>query len=129
MAELPGAEYAPIVARDPYEGHRLASSDEIAAWLAVGNETIINSQTGIVVWRLACSDPVDMREIWRRAALALGATEEEALSYALVEQDEVEGGWSLNSCAWGSTRIFWEWSGPESRVDATAALCVAVWGP
>lgn len=79
--------------------------------------------------QLSCSDPDDMRAIWRRAALALGATEEEAIAFVLVRHYDRyyrltrHGGWPAESRSLGSD--IWE---PNLK-RATGALCRAVWGP
>ena len=84
--------------------------------------------------RLLCSDPDDMRAIWRRAALDLGATEKEAMSCVLHFD-----GWIWCLVVFASprhgdgyeirTREIWrDESGHRNAATATVALCDAVWG-
>ena len=80
--------------------------------------------------QLTVTDPDDQRVIWRLAALAIGATEEQARTTVLRQN---RGTWLLESNytsfdGRGQTLILREIMG-QTVEEATAALCAAVWGP
>ena len=126
---IPGAEFAPIIA---VIGGRYQQPSELIAEHFRSVEAILHgvnlkTMSGHVR-RLSCSDPDDMRAIWRRAALALGATEGEAatstvrhLGGALLELYTTN---DLGEC------VLRRWTGTMDRLpEATAALCLHIWGP
>lgn len=131
--KLPGAEYAPIIAIDLLRNEqRLADADEVAK---LGSDAIllIGGLNQRVIRRLSCVDPNDQRAIWRRAALALGARDAEAMN--VVMRCDLDA-WSLVLVlgrAYGQPeRVLWRspeptWWGGQDK--ATAALCARVWGP
>lgn len=134
MNPIPGAEYAPIIAviggryRQPSEAIEQHFRSVEAILHGVNLKTISGH-----VRRLSCSDPDDMRAIWRRAALALGATEEEAATAFL--RNDLDS-WSLvvdrGRGIKPQTRILWTSPQPVwwgRRDVATSALCAHVWGP
>lgn len=114
---IPGAEYAPTIN------------------LGIRPSTLGDWEP--VERRLSCSDPDDMRAIWRRAALALGATEEEALhadlhrhDLALCDASDPCKEWCLDVREWCGIRTLARFylTGCDDA-HATGALCRAVWGP
>ena len=131
--KLPGAEYAPIV-----DIHLPAPflEEQAAAWrtsLSSIDKSWEDLRCKTLTRRLSCTDPCDMREIWRLAALALGARDVEALN--VVMRCDLDA-WSLVLVLGRSygqpERVLWRspeptWRGRQG--EATAALCAHVWGP
>lgn len=128
---IPGSEYAPIIAI--IAGHYQQPSEAIEQHFrtveAILHGVNLKTMNGHVR-RLSRSNPDDMRAIWRRAALALGATEEEALSAVLVRYDS---GWTLGVIGKPGRRTAFQVVRRMGLADnikhATAALCLALWGP
>ena len=92
----------------------------------------------VLLRELDPSQPQDQREIWRLAALALGATEEQALS-AVVVPYAYFGHYTMVLC-WGapvedarlpagSRRVRWANvpNAADVRATLTRALCARVW--
>lgn len=136
--KLPGAEYAPIIAIDLLRNEqRLADADEVAK---LGGDAIllIGGLNQRVIRRLSCTDPDDQRAIWRRAAIHLGYDEETASTAVLSlrqmpEYEEVVDWMLVVHAGLCDEEYLWSPHGdldpPESREEATAALCASVWGP
>lgn len=131
MTTIPGAEYAPIIAiiggryQQPSEG----AEQQFRSAEAVLHGTTLKTMGGHVR-RLSYSDPDDMRAIWRRAAIAHGATEEEAMD-ALLSRHWPDDHRRRDRKWWrlgAPGRWFCEVEGVD-REYATAALCAHVWGP
>lgn len=120
MTVIPGAEFAPILTRTVID---------------LGPEGSEYQLEREIRWRADVTDPDDMRAIWRRAALALGATEEEAMAAVLLHD-----GWSwclvtFKPASHGdgyeaTVRDSWrDENGCRNMAHATATLCAHVWGP
>ena len=82
-----------------------------------------------VRWQADVTDPDDQRAIWRLAAIERGALEEDAARAFLVRSPTSAGSqqWTLRT-GFGLS----EWWVKVEGVDithATAALCLAIWGP
>lgn len=122
MSIIPGAEYAPILTRTVID---LGPE---------GSEYQIERETR---WRADLTDPDDQRAIWRQAALALGATEEEALhadfhrrDLTLIDASNPCKEWRLDVREWCSIRTLATLHlVGHDEANATAALCAHVWGP
>jgi len=138
MTTIPGAEFAPIIAiiggryQQPSEG----AEQQFRSAEAVLHGTTLKTMGGHVR-RLSCSDPDDIRAIWRQAALALGATEEEALhadfhrrELTLIGASDPCKEWRLDVREWCAIRTLATLHLPGcDDAYATAALCAHVWGP
>lgn len=112
---IPGEEFAPI--KSAYGGH-----EDIVYPSSLGPMSARIYGRGE---RFSCSDPDDMRAIWRRAALALGATEEEAMR-AVFRKCGPSWTWSLRA---DFGPVWLSGINGAAIADATAALCLHVWGP
>ena len=124
----PGAEFAPVVRLpvgavfDPgqrLDNHTcLMSADEHGAFMGR---------------RLSCTDPDDQRAIWRRAAMVLGLSADEALcavlarSRGMLRTSDGRALWSLRDL--DGKPIASVWVQEDTVESATAALCTRVWGP
>lgn len=135
VAALPGAAFAPVVAWSARSGHRLATAEEVALCSLYCGDPEDQYELYAVgddggARRLSCSDPDDQRSIWRRAALALGASEEEAITAVLVRYDS---GWALGVLGKPGRktafRVLLRMPRAANVQMATAALCLSVWGP
>ena len=141
MSTIPGAEYAPIIAiiggryQQPSEG----AEQQFRSAEAVLHGTTLKTMGGHVR-RLSYSAPDDPRALWRRAALALGATEEEAMT-AVLRADVIgcinlqtydsrgsERSRFATTTRWSTPRGTWVGDGEDLK-RATAALCAKIWGP
>lgn len=118
MTAIFGAEFAPILTRTVID---------------LGPEGSEYQLEREIRWRADVTDPNDMRAIWCRAALALGATEEEAATAFL--RNDLDS-WSLvvdrGRGIKPQTRVLWTSPQPVwwgRRDVATGALCAHVWGP
>lgn len=130
---LPGAEYAPVV--------RLPAGAAFDPGQRLDNHTCLMSADeggAFMGRRLSCTDPDDQRAIWRRAAIHLGYDEETASTAVLSlrqmpEYEEVVDWMLVVHAGLCDEEYLWSPHGdldpPESREEATAALCASVWGP
>lgn len=121
MTAIFGAEFAPILTRTVID---------------LGPEGSEYQLEREIRWRADVTDPNDMRAIWYRAALALGATEEEALhadlhrhDLALCDASDPCKEWCLDVREWCGIRTLARFylTGCDDA-HATGALCRAVWG-
>lgn len=82
-----------------------------------------------VRWIADPTDPDDQRAIWRLAAMALGATEEEAMTAILICSTTEIGSleWTLRTG--GGLSEWWRKVEGADVMEASAALCERVWGP
>lgn len=136
--KLPGAEYAPIVdiplpapfLEEQAAAWRTSLSSIDKSWEELHHKTLTR--------RLSCTDPDDQRAIWRRAAIHLGYDEETASTAVLSlrqmpEYEEVVDWMLVVHAGLCDEEYLWSPHGdldpPESREEATAALCASVWGP
>ncbi len=115
MTTIPGAEYAPILTRTVRD---------------LGPEGSDFSLWREIRWHADVNDPDDQSTIWRLAALALGAAEEEARCAVLVRYDS---GWALGVLGRPRHRtrfcLLLRLLRGADLAHATAALCAAIWGP
>lgn len=125
---LPGAEYAPVV--------RLPAGAVFDPGQRLDNHTCLMSaddEGAFMGRRLSCVDPDDQRAIWRRAALALGLSADEALcvvlarSRGMLRTSDGRALWSLRDL--DGKPIASVWVSEDTVEAATAALCARVWGP
>lgn len=134
--EIRGAALAPIVTRTP-DGVRAATADEVSSltfrrrmwgWNSYWSTDYGSSRPSgdpSVTWRLSLQDPQDRRSIYFLAALAHGASDDQAETAALVKI-----GARLYQLVWHG----WKTGRPLVQVrgddvaHATGSLCVATWG-
>ena len=146
MSDLLGADFAPsiVVGYVTELGGFYATLDAVPM-ITLHNGERVKVANVEAVRQLSCDDPDDMRAIWRLAALAMGATYQEALSAILIDRpyqinpkEEYSeyrlsvGGVVGLGAVWASERgVMWIWR-PGCLSDlsrATATLCNAMWGP
>lgn len=130
MTAIPGAEFAPIIARTVID---------------LGPEGSEYQLEREIRWRADVADPDDQRAIWRLAAIRMGATEEDASSAILIDcpyqVNPTESHSEFRLSVGGTIRLdsLWEkergvlWvlrpGRRASLAHATAALCRAVGWP
>ena len=128
LTTLPGAEYAPVV--------RLPAGAVFDPGQRLDNHTCLMSaddEGAFMGRRLSCFDPDDQRAIWRRAAMVLGLSADEALHVVLARAPGASRAhdsralWSLYG--WDGHRHMIVWMDEATIEAATAALCAYVWGP
>lgn len=123
--------YAPVIALDLRTGQqRLATELEVRT-LGAYPTVIYSDPADCVTRRLSCSDPCDMREIWRLAAIRLGRSEEQAMGARIMRRylDSGRPFWTLLTANTTQSGIlFREADGCRTFATATEALCLHCWG-
>jgi hypothetical protein len=129
---IPGAKHAPIITVGyvTERGGFYTAIEDIPKIERVDTGELIPDAHIEACRQLTVTDPDDQRVIWRLAAIAIGATEEQART-TVLRRGRVA--WLLESNytsfdGRGQTLILREIVG-RTVEEATAALCAVVWGP